>query len=219
MLSESHQEDLRLATLIKDQRCEAAFNRLHEKYRQQVQRHCYNRLLTIEDAEDATQVAFSAFWERIEQWNGGSVTAWLFSIAKHAAIKIRIHHSRKKRSGEMVSVDAIGDDSEPVFQLAEPAAEYSAIIENEVELEFDKVLLEMKPKWRLVWILHHREHYTLEEVADIMGLASRQTAHYFLSKSVDYIRKRLWVFYDDLAGDGDPHRIDQRAAFRSLFTN
>ena len=215
MLSESHQEDLRLATLVKDQRCEHAFNQLHEKYRTQVQRHCYKRLFTHEDAEDATQVAFSAFWERIDQWNGGSVTAWLFSIAKHAALKIRIHNSRKKRSGEMVYLD----DSEPLSQLAEPSAEYSAIIENEVELEFDKVLLEMKPKWRLVWILHHREHYTLEEVAGIMGLASRQTAHYFLNMSVGYLRKRLWVFYDDLAGDGDPNRIDQRAAFRNLFTN
>lgn len=218
MLSESHQEDIQLATRIRDQRCEESFNRLFEKYQQSVQRHCYKRLLTIEDAEDATMIAFSAFWEKSEQWHGGSVTAWLFSIAQHAAIKIRIHHSRKKRSGEMVYIDAIGDDGE-AYQLAEPRAAYHAVVEQECEIEIDRALLELKPTWRLAWILHYREGYTFREVATIMGGVSKAAAHLWASQANKFMRQRLWVFYEDLAGDGDPHTIEQRAAFRGLFTN
>lgn len=215
---QSTEEDKTLAMRIKDERCENAFNQLHEKHKRAVYFTCYQQLSNHEDAEDASQEAFASFWENAEQWNGGRVKTYLLSIAKHAAIRLRVHNSRKKRSGEMVYIDEVDADGNQ-FQLAEPRAEYHAIIENEVELEFDNVLLEMKPTWRLAWILYYREGYAFREVGAIMGGVSKAAAHVWVSEANKVIRKRLWVFYEDLVGDGDPHKIETRATFRNLFTN
>ena len=195
---QSQHEDKILAMRIKDERCETSFNRLFEKHKGLVHWICYERLFNHEDAQDATQEAFSVFWQKIDQWNGGNVKTYLYAIAKHAAIRLRTHNSREKRGGgvEMIHIDAIGSDSNP-YQLADPRAEYQAN-ERECEFEIDRALLMMKPKWRLAWILKYREGYTLKAIGEMLGGRSRQAAQLWVSKANAYLRQVLWAFYEDL---------------------
>lgn len=210
-------EDFRLATRIKNERCEPSFNRLYEKYKRLVHWKCYQHLFNHEDAEDATQGTFATFWHKAsKKWrggSGGSVKAYLCHIARYEASYIRKIRSAKKRSGEMVSLDET-DANGKRFQLADPRAEYHAIIEKEIEIEMDRVLMLMPRQWRLSWILHRREGYSCTDAAMICD-AHRQTVHNWTRKADAFIKKCMQRFYDEL--NDDTTRIEQRASLRALF--
>ena len=176
---------------------------------------CRKRLPTWEDAEDATQETFLSFWETIHYWNSeGNVRGWLCGIAKRVALGMHRHRSRKKRSAEMVYIDEVDADGNQ-FQLADPRAEYQIDTDKECEIEIDKALLQMKPKFRLAWVLYNREGYVLREVAEIMGGKSASHADYWVRQANAFIKRTLRSFYEELTTD--PDAIDKRANLRKLF--
>ena len=61
-----------------------AFDVLYRRYVTPVFRYCYARTDSVPDAEDLTTQTFLASLEGIHRYHGrGSVSAWLFGIARH----------------------------------------------------------------------------------------------------------------------------------------
>jgi RNA polymerase sigma-70 factor, ECF subfamily len=57
---------------------EAAFSGLIERYRRELQVHCYRMLGSFEDSEDLVQETFLRAWRRRESFEGRSTfRAWL----------------------------------------------------------------------------------------------------------------------------------------------
>jgi len=66
---------------------EAAFAELAERYRRELQVHCYRLLGSFEESEDLVQETFLRAWRRRETFGGRSTfRAWLYAIATNACL-------------------------------------------------------------------------------------------------------------------------------------
>jgi RNA polymerase sigma-70 factor (ECF subfamily) len=75
---------------------EAAFAELSERYRRELQVHCYRMLGSFEDAEDMAQETFLRAWRSRKSFQGrSSFRAWLYRIATNACLDALTHRSRR----------------------------------------------------------------------------------------------------------------------------
>lgn len=66
---------------------ETAFAELTERYRRELQVHCYRLLGSFEESEDLVQETFLRAWRRRESFEGRSTfRAWLYAIATNACL-------------------------------------------------------------------------------------------------------------------------------------
>jgi RNA polymerase sigma-70 factor, ECF subfamily len=66
---------------------EAAFAELTERYRRELQVHCYRMLGSFEESEDLVQETFLRAWRRRASFKGrSSFRAWLYAIATNACL-------------------------------------------------------------------------------------------------------------------------------------
>src|ERR671935_2409650 len=66
---------------------EAAFERLVEPHRRELQVHCYRLLGSVQDAEEMLQETLVAAWRALESFEGrASLRTWLYRIATNACL-------------------------------------------------------------------------------------------------------------------------------------
>lgn len=73
-----------------------AFAPLYQRYVDQIYRFCYRRLGTREEAEDATSITFQKALRSLRLFHGGSLRAWLFSIADRTTLD-RLRRGRREQ--------------------------------------------------------------------------------------------------------------------------
>jgi RNA polymerase sigma-70 factor, ECF subfamily len=177
----------RLATTIRasDQ---STFAELTERYRPELQVHCYRMLASFEDAEDLVQETLLRAWRNRDRFEGRStLRAWLYRIATNACLDFLERHPRQPRPYQgppmrSATPAASPPDSIPWLQPypdvlldlvassdTEPA---TAVIEREtIELAFLAAIQHLPPKQRAVLILRDVLGWSANETAGLLELS------------------------------------------------
>jgi RNA polymerase sigma-70 factor, ECF subfamily len=97
---------------------EAAYARLVERHRAELQAHCRRMLGSAHDAEDALQEALLRAWRSLPQFEGrGSARWWLYRIATNAALD-----ALRRRRMHLVSIE---DDPPEAGPETDPEGRYA----------------------------------------------------------------------------------------------
>jgi RNA polymerase sigma-70 factor, ECF subfamily len=162
---------------------EAAFARLVDPYRGELQAHCYRMLGSVYDAEDALQETMLRAWRALERFEGrSSLRSWLYTIATNTSLNAIARRPKRVLPVDYgPAADPHDAPGEPVVEsvwvepypdeilgvedgYASPEARYD--MRESVELAFIAALQHLPPNQRAVLVLREVLGFSAKEVAD-----------------------------------------------------
>jgi len=146
---------------------ELAFATLAERYRPELQVHCYRMLGSFEDAEDLVQETFLRAWRRRATFEGrSSFRAWLYGIATNASLDAVAQKRRRATAGsEVLWLQPYPDRLLDAAAPREDEPDAVVVTRETIELAFLVALQHLPPTQRAVLI-----------VRDVLGWSARETA-------------------------------------------
>jgi len=151
--------------------------RLYEQYGYLVHRRCLQLVRRPEDAEDALQETFLRVKRYGAPREGGSMLAWLYTIAQRCCFDLLERRGREP-TAEQEQLAALEERGEGSPEDADRRAMLGL------------ALRQLDDKTRTIGVLHFLDGYTQEEVAEKTGF-SRRTIGKKLQQFEDRIRQ-LW---------------------------
>jgi RNA polymerase sigma-70 factor (ECF subfamily) len=149
---------------------ESAFEELVNRYERKIYRLALNITQNQAEAEDAMQDAFLKAFQHLADFQGGSrFYTWLVRIAVNESL-MRL---RKRRPNVVSLDDSIETEENPVpMQIPDwgPSPEQSYAREEMTEI-LTKVIEQLEPLYRVVFILRDVEEVSTEETAQILGIS------------------------------------------------
>ena len=160
---------------------EAAFGSLAERYRPELQVHCYRMLGSLEDAEDVVQETFLRAWRAREAFAGRSTfRAWLYGIATHASLDALARTRRAAAaSAEVAWLRPYPDRLLEAVAPSDEEPEAALVTKETIELAFLIALQHLPATQRAVLI-----------VRDLLGWSAKETAT-LLETSVPAVNSAL----------------------------
>ena len=156
------------------------FNLIVEKYKERLYWHIRKIVINHDDADDVLQNTL------IKTWNGllsfreeSSLFTWLYRIATNESIT----HLNKKRRRFLVPII---DVEKELSNSLETDPWFDS---DEVQLKFQKALLRLPEKQRIVFNLRYFEEMPYEEMSKIL-----QTSEGALKASFHHAMKKLELF-------------------------
>ena len=163
-----------------------AFAELTTKHNMQVYRVSLKMLKTREDAEDNLQNTMFKAFRRIKQFNRESqFSTWLVRIAINEALMFL----RSRRNHKIQDIVHVTEDGETIrMEVTDPSTNPERDYMNK-ELA-SKVLEELSPPLKTIFLLHKIEGWTNNEMAEKFGLPSQRVKHrVFRARTI--LRKKL----------------------------
>jgi RNA polymerase sigma-70 factor, ECF subfamily len=157
---------------------EAAFSTLAERYRRELQVHCYRMLGSFEDSEDLVQETFLRAWRKRASFQGrSSFRTWLYRIATNACLDALERRPRRVPARRVA--DDSGQAAQPEIPWLQPYPDHllegiapsedepdAAVVSKEtIELAFLAAIQHLPPRQRAVLILR-----------DVLGWRATETA-------------------------------------------
>lgn len=152
------------------------------RYSQRLRRFLNARLRNPQDVPDLAQEVFLRLLRAGNHDSIRSPEAYLFTVASHV-----IHQHALRRSSEPVSVD-IAEVFGELQALAgdDPAAQ----ADNESRIaQLERVLKGLPPRVGTALVMHKLGGYTVQEIADHLGVA-RETAKDYLARAAEHCRNQ-----------------------------
>jgi RNA polymerase sigma-70 factor, ECF subfamily len=195
---------------------EAAFGELAERYRRELQVHCYRMLGSLEDAEDLVQETFLRAWRRRGTFEGRSTfRAWLYGIATNASLDAVARKRRRVRApagegtaAEVPWLQPYPDRLMPAVAPSEDEPDQALVSKETIELAFLVAIQHLPPTQRAVLI-----------VRDVLGWSARETAALLetsvpavnsaLQRARATLRTRLPAGRAELAPGSDPSEAER----------
>lgn len=123
------------------------------------------------DAEDLTQEVFIRVLKNLNKFHSGSLTTWIFSIARHVAVD----DYRKKRFSSIFKDDFF----KRIASMEKNPSDF--IEQDEMKRTVHKAISKLKPSYRAVVILRGINEFSIKETANILNCSESKV-------KVDYHR-------------------------------
>lgn len=155
-----------------------AFTRLVERFTEPLFWHARRLVVARQDAEDVVQETFERAYTHLSGFRGGGaeLRAWLYRIATNTAVGCL----RRRRRGLFTSLESVGRE------LRERVVEECGPTADETLVRFQKALLGLPLKQRIVFNLRYYDELPYAEIARITG--SREES---LKTNYHYAVKRI----------------------------
>jgi len=161
-----------------------AFRELTERYRRELQVHCYRILGSVQDAEDVVQETLLAAWRGLDGFEErSSVRSWLYRIATNRCLNAARDAGRAQRLVQPASFDAPEPTRRPEPTWFEPYP--AALVEDlpdispgpearyetreALALAFVGGLQRLPPRQRAVLVLRDVLGFRAAEAAGLLG--------------------------------------------------
>jgi RNA polymerase sigma-70 factor (family 1) len=156
-----------------------AFNDLFQIYGNRIFRFALGYLKSEPDAEELVQNVFLKVWERrIELKEDLSFKAYLFTIAFNI---IRKHFTQKALTHKYIEQHIVNDsDVDTVHNI-----DY-----NSTKILIDRIVDQLPPKRKIVFIRNRIEGFTVKEIAQELG-TSPKTVENQLGEALKFVREHL----------------------------
>ncbi|MEO3784183.1 RNA polymerase subunit sigma-70 [Actinocorallia sp. B10E7] len=151
----------------------AQFALITERYRRELQVHCYRMLANYEDAQDMTQETFLRAWNKRESFKGhAALRTWLYRIATNACLDFL--DKRDDRTPVPAELPGAGSEVRylqpyPDRMLPEDPQE-SVVARETIELAFIVAVQHLPPRQRAVFILRDVLGWPASKAADALEL-------------------------------------------------
>jgi RNA polymerase sigma-70 factor (ECF subfamily) len=138
-----------------------AFNMLIERYYEGILHLLKQRIGNIADAEDLAQQTFAKAFENLSSYSSKyAFSTWVYSIANNCCIDFM----RKRKMGNIVSIENLVEDEDFNAQNAQLNPEENMIAEQEM-VEASLLLDKLKPHYRRIIELRYLKDYPYEKIA------------------------------------------------------
>lgn len=151
----------------------AQFALITERYRRELQVHCYRMLANYEDAQDMTQETFLRAWNKRESFKGNAaLRTWLYRIATNTCLDFL--EKRNDRTPVPAELPDAGSEVlylQPYPDRMLPEDPQEAVVAREtIELAFIVAVQHLPPRQRAVLILRDVLGWPAAKAADALEL-------------------------------------------------
>jgi RNA polymerase sigma-70 factor, ECF subfamily len=209
---------------------EAAFGALAERYRRELQVHCYRMLGSFDDAEDQVQETFLRAWRRRETYAGrASFRAWLYRIATNTCLDALDRQPRRPPAPTppveasvptppMVEIAWLQPFPDQLLEGVAPSAdEPDAVVvaKETIELAFLAAVQHLPPRQRAVLILRDVLGWSAKDTASLLD-SSVQSANSALQRARATLKEQLPERRLEWSPDRDPSEQERALVQRYI---
>ena len=151
---------------------------LVEAYTEPLYWHLRRLVVVHEDAEDALQESWIKIFTAIDKFEGGAegLKAWCYRVATNTAFD----RLRRRCRWRLVGLESVG--GELMQSLMHEVGESA----ESIEVRFQKALLSLPTKQRLVFNLRYYDELSYQEISQITGIgeASCKTNYHYAQQRI-----------------------------------
>jgi RNA polymerase sigma-70 factor (ECF subfamily) len=194
---------------------ESAFGALAERYRRELQVHCYRMLGSLHDAEDEVQETFLRAWRGRKTFQGRSTfRAWLYRIATNACLDALARDPRRPPAAQPAAAASVPAQPRSEIAWLEPYPdrllapsdeEPDAVVvaKETIELAFLAAIQHLPPRQRAVLILRDVLGWSAKDTAELLE-SSVPSANSALQRARATLKQQLPERRLEWAPDSDP---------------
>jgi RNA polymerase sigma-70 factor, ECF subfamily len=209
----------------------SAFASLTQRYRRELQAHCYRMVGSLQDSEDLVQETFLRAWRSRSQFSyqgGSSYRAWLYRVATNACFDLLRSKPRtpfpwqphqRGASGSLFAPDPDLDWLQPypdqLLEVVAPQGEQpdvEVVARETIELAFIVVIQLLPARQRAALILRDVLGWSAKETAALLDMTVA-AANSALQRARATLRKHLPKHRVDWAAPSQPTE-DERALLK-----
>lgn len=140
---------------------ESAFEKIYFLYKDKLYGFCHKLLASEELSEDIVQETFIRLWEKRKSLNPEkSVSSYLFTISKNLIIDHQMHYARQYELSRAIKKEEYAENNI-----------LSKIGLEEIKSMEDKVVQQLPPQQKKVYILSRHEDFSHQEIAEHLGIS------------------------------------------------